>query len=529
MKIRTNENYTKMRRILISVVFLCLLYGGLRFLETMLFSGNPVIGYGALAGGAAMAFISFSVYLLYPHPIFYPLFSVTLAMVAFISISVHMQAIEFHYFVMLLGMAFISSLRKYKLPLIFAVINIGATVLVFTFAALGSLPWLDSFRFFTQFSLFLYGSFFIIWQTRHIEKNENVLEESIQMLKRREAMLTAINEMAAHLLSHETEPLDEVMRRGLTPVADVAALDRIAVYKPTDDGSWFGQTYLWFGKEPPQDEELRFLPFGSPMFRWFDYRTRGSSITYNVKDRLEEDEAVFLSKYGIKSIYFVPILTADRLWGAVTLEDHTNHRRFDEDNCIDLLQSAAHLCTSAVIREEMKNEIYKKESDLETAKLNEQKLANENAVLDKMHRMKTEFLQDIKHEMRNPLHIISLSGDYIRRCVEQGDENEEAFKTIDAMQNEALRLGQMINSMVELATMSGKTSDRKKIDFTEMLNRRAEIFRLELKQVSLTSNAVFLCQSSSMLFYYRRSRDGRQPQSHFRCQSLLIRPDLQPD
>lgn len=52
---------------------------------------------------------------------------------------------------------------------------------------------------------------------------------------------------------------------------------------------------------------------------------------------------------------------------------------------------------------------------------------------------------------------------------------------------------------------------------------------MALKQVSLTSNVVFLCQSSSMLCNYRRSRDGRQPQSAFLCQSFLIRPDLQPD
>ena len=54
--------------------------------------------------------------------------------------------------------------------------------------------------------------------------------------------------------------------------------------------------------------------------------------------------------------------------------------------------------------------------------------------------------------------------------------------------------------------------------------------KIALKSVSLTSNAGFLCQSSSsMLCIYRRSRDRPQPQSAFRCQSRLIRPDLQPD
>jgi len=114
-------------------------------------------------------------------------------------------------------------------------------------------------------------------------------------------------------------------------------------------------------------------------------------------------------------------------------------------------------------------------------KRNEEALTERTKLLDELNHTKSEFLQDIKHEVRNPLHIISLGADLIRNRI----NTEEAYKTLDTMQNEAIRLGKMINSMVELATISGKPSDRKRIDFTELLRRRAEIFRLELKQTVL--------------------------------------------
>jgi len=459
MKVRTKENFTELRKVLIAGVVLCLLYGGLRFVETLIFDGNPVIGIGALAGGAALSLIFFCVYITFPHPTFFPLFTVTLSMVIFILLSIHMQAIDFHYFVMLLGTAFISSLKKPKLPLIFIAINIAATIIIFIFATLGRLPWLDTFRFFTQFALFLYGSFFIIWQTRNVERNENNLEKSMRTLKHREKMLAAINEMATRLLSHENKSFDDVMDRGLIPITAAAGIDRVAVYRYSDQYTRFGQVYLWIGKTAPLEEFMLKMPVEPPISLWHESFVNGECINANLKD-LTEIEDAYLSRFGIKAIYFVPVFIHGKLWGVITLEDHTNYRYFDEDS-LDLLQSAAHLCAGAVVREEMKNEIY-------------------NAKCD--NKEKIRFLADISHEIRAPLTVIATGIDFADSRVEAGGDTAQIRNALDTVREETQRLGRMVGGMVNLAAMSDTDENRKRVDLAALLRNSAEVFRLTLEK-----------------------------------------------
>jgi signal transduction histidine kinase len=118
---------------------------------------------------------------------------------------------------------------------------------------------------------------------------------------------------------------------------------------------------------------------------------------------------------------------------------------------------------------------------LETLRTAQEKATadEENAVLENLSRMKTEFLHDIKHEVRTPLHVISLGTDYIHQCFDTGILTDEGRNIVTTMQNEALRLGRMIEGMVELATMDGKQANRKKIDFAAMIRTCAESVKLK--------------------------------------------------
>ena len=120
--------------------------------------------------------------------------------------------------------------------------------------------------------------------------------------------------------------------------------------------------------------------------------------------------------------------------------------------------------------------------EVETAKLREREAVANNTALRKLSRMKTEFLQDIKHEVRNPLHVISMRTDYINLCIDTGKRTEDARKALQIIQDEAIRLGRMINGMVELATTEGMETSRKKVDFEAMLNHSAETARLLAEQ-----------------------------------------------
>jgi len=129
----------------------------------------------------------------------------------------------------------------------------------------------------------------------------------------------------------------------------------------------------------------------------------------------------------------------------------------------------------------------------------QKKLDEMNAVLEKANRMKTEFLQDIKHEIRNPLHVITLGTGIINDYLEDKADAETERSVLTSVQNEALRLGRMVNGMVELAVMSKKTTSRKKTNFAVMLHKCADALRLQAEQ---KQNSLLLEIAPDLPFVY---------------------------
>jgi signal transduction histidine kinase len=117
------------------------------------------------------------------------------------------------------------------------------------------------------------------------------------------------------------------------------------------------------------------------------------------------------------------------------------------------------------------------------------KLAEQNAELAESNRSKTEFLQDIGHEIRNPLQVISSGLDFIRSRRDTQNSDEETINALDVIQNETIRLGVMINGMVDTALMSEKIAARTRIDFAAMLRHSAEAARIELEKKRIAFKA----------------------------------------
>jgi signal transduction histidine kinase len=114
------------------------------------------------------------------------------------------------------------------------------------------------------------------------------------------------------------------------------------------------------------------------------------------------------------------------------------------------------------------------------AKREAEELAERNVLLDSLNQMKTEFLQDMSHEMRNPLTTIIRCVGHADSRLDMPDSKEAAHEVLKIAEDEAMRLGRMVTSMVNLAAMSGSAESREKINFAEMLNNCAEMFRLQL-------------------------------------------------
>jgi PAS domain S-box-containing protein len=166
------------------------------------------------------------------------------------------------------------------------------------------------------------------------------------------AIAGALNAAVEIITSHREETFDDLMSNGLRPIAEATGLDRIAIYRLLDGKERLGQTYLWtHGKTAALDDGLVELPNNPPVTRWLKILTRGDCINARV-DKMAEDEAAFLTLYGIKSVFFVPIFTHNKFWGVVTFSDRAKYRYFDDD-CLDMMCSAGRLYANAFMRMEM--------------------------------------------------------------------------------------------------------------------------------------------------------------------------------
>ncbi len=92
---------------------------------------------------------------------------------------------------------------------------------------------------------------------------------------------------------------------------------------------------------------------------------------------------------------------------------------------------------------------------------------------DSLNKMKSDFLQDMSHEMKTPLTVISTGIDYatmqINRDVPTLDKANNALSII---KDETARLGRMVSSMLDLESMM-TTENRRKLDFRTLLYNSA--------------------------------------------------------
>ncbi len=107
--------------------------------------------------------------------------------------------------------------------------------------------------------------------------------------------------------------------------------------------------------------------------------------------------------------------------------------------------------------------------------------------LESVNQMKTEFLQNMSHEMKTPLTVISTGLSYATRQINKPVINVgETAETLQTVKNQMDRLSRMVSGMVDMMSLT-VGEHRQKIDFIKLLQNSIDDFTLiaEEKNISL--------------------------------------------
>ena len=102
-----------------------------------------------------------------------------------------------------------------------------------------------------------------------------------------------------------------------------------------------------------------------------------------------------------------------------------------------------------------------------------------------MARRKTEFLQDISHEMKKPLNVISAGISLAALKTQTSGNKQSVRRALNVVQRETQRLGRMISGMVNMASISESYENRKRINLAKLIINSADSFAISFKQKNI--------------------------------------------
>ena len=205
----------------------------------------------------------------------------------------------------------------------------------------------------------------------------DVVVKAYKTIENQKKMADTLNKSAVIFVSQNEEGFEAKMTAGLKLICDITDINRLSIWRnfAGPDGLCVSQAYRWVRESGGTTEpvpELQDILYSKVVPRWEKLLPKGEII--NGPSRLMP-EAEILQSFGVVSVLVVPLFIKNDFWGFVLFDDNCRERYF-EDDYVNLMRSAAFLCTNIFIRTEMERKIAE-QNQLLTLWLEQQKLVSE--------------------------------------------------------------------------------------------------------------------------------------------------------
>ncbi len=228
----------------------------------------------------------------------------------------------------------------------------------------------------------------------------------------------------------------------------------------------------------PQKENLRDLPVS--MFPWWmDKLHKGEIIHVTDVSSMPPEahsEKEILEMQDISSLIVLPLYVSGKMSGFVGMDNVVNTGSWSEED-INVLGIMSNLVGSAIERRQ-------NEETLSIHSMQLEKAYDELKVLD---RMKSEFLANLSHELKTPLHSIYGYSSLLDEEV-FGKLNENQRKSVDSIVRNSERLGSLIDSLLYMGNVLAGTAQYTidTILLENILDRAIETYSDQARQKSVT-------------------------------------------
>ena len=116
------------------------------------------------------------------------------------------------------------------------------------------------------------------------------------------------------------------------------------------------------------------------------------------------------------------------------------------------------------------------------AQKRERELLADNEILDRLNRMKNEFFQNMSHNLKTPLTVISTDIANVTSQFKYEIDEEDCLESLGNAQAEIMRMARMIDGAMKHAAMQETQHDMEPLDMAALLRDGAETYRALLER-----------------------------------------------